>query len=291
MLSLSTIVFFNFILLILTLITASVFLLDKFYYKQYADQDYEPNWIISLSYDLLPVLIIIMIVRTYIYEPFSIPSESMYPQLTNGDFIIVKKWSYSLKLPFTNYGIIDVNSPQRGDVAVFQYPIDKNTHFIKRVIGVPNDTLMWQDNDFFINDQRIENEYAPVNLSEQKRGVSYRWEYFGEKRHLIRKLQNDEVSKFNTAYDFAKLVSDRNFKEQGIDPKERSNTIKIKVPKDYYFVMGDNRDQSMDSRSWGFVHKSYFVGKAEYIVFHSNVDTPFWNIFNKITFNRNKQIS
>lgn len=288
MLNFSVIVFVNLIFFILTIFSLIVVLADRFYWKQH--KDIEQDLFIKVAYDLLPVLLVILCIRTYMFEPFVIPSESMYPQLTQGDFIVVSKTSYGVKFPFTNVNITELKSPERGDVAVFQYPLDVNTYFVKRVIGVPNDTIVWKDNDMYINGVLVERTKTVTSGLKDNWSVRYEWETLNNKKHLIRKLTNDDASLFNVAYDFVKIRSDYLMRLEGKDPEQYKNYLKIKIPPDYYFMMGDNREQSMDSRSWGLVHKNYFVGKVGYIVIHVNQNVPFWNIFNKITFSRNKGV-
>ena len=288
MLSISIISIVNLLFLIFTLLFLGVFLVDRFYWKQYKDD--EQDLLIKLSYELLPVLLIIMIIRTFVFEPFVIPSESMYPQLTEGDFIVVSKTSYGIKFPFSNVNMFDLNTPEAGDVAVFQYPLDVNTYFVKRVIGVPGDTIVWKDNDMFINGQRVERTKTVPSGLRDTWSVRYEWETINNKKHIIRKMTDNDAALFNVAYDFVKIRSDSILRDQGKDPEQFKNYLEIKIPPDYYFMMGDNREQSMDSRSWGLVHKNYFVGKVGYIIVHVNENVPFWNIFNKITFSRNAKV-
>lgn len=289
MLSISLISIINLIFFICTTVFLVVFLIDRFYWKQY--QEEEQDLLVKLSYDLLPVLLIIMIIRTFIFEPFVIPSESMYPQLTEGDFIVVSKTSYGIKFPFTNVNAIDLKEPEAGEVAVFQYPIDVNTYFVKRIIGVPGDTIVWKGNDMFINGQKVDRVKTVPSGLKDAWSVRYEWETINGNKHLIRKMTESDASLFNVAYDFVKIRSDSSLRNEGKDPQQYKDYLAIKIPDDYYFVMGDNREQSLDSRSWGLVHKNYFVGKVGYIIVHVDKDLPIWDIFNKFTFSRNAKVS
>lgn len=289
MLSISLISIINLIFFICTTVFLVVFLIDRFYWKQY--QEEEQDLLVKLSYDLLPVLLIIMIIRTFIFEPFVIPSESMYPQLTEGDFIVVSKTSYGIKFPFTNVNAIDLKEPEAGEVAVFQYPIDVNTYFVKRIIGVPGDTIVWKGNNMFINGQKVDRVKTVPSGLKDAWSVRYEWETINGNKHLIRKMTESDASLFNVAYDFVKIRSDSSLRNEGKDPQQYKDYLAIKIPDDYYFVMGDNREQSLDSRSWGLVHKNYFVGKVGYIMVHVDKDLPIWNIFNKFTFSRNAKVS
>lgn len=289
MLSISLISIINLIFFICTTVFLVVFLIDRFYWKQY--QEEEQDLLVKLSYDLLPVLLIIMIIRTFVFEPFVIPSESMYPQLTEGDFIVVSKTSYGIKYPFTNVNAIDLKKPEAGEVAVFQYPIDVNTYFVKRIIGVPGDTIVWKGNDMFINGQKVDRVKTVPSGLKDAWSVRYEWETINGNKHLIRKMTDSDASLFNVAYDFVKIRSDSSLRNEGKDPQQYKDYLAIKIPDDYYFVMGDNREQSLDSRSWGLVHKNYFVGKVGYIIVHVDKDLPIWDIFNKFTFSRNAKVS
>ena len=265
-----------------------IVLVDRFYWKQYLDD--EQDLLIKLSYDFLPVLLVIMIVRTYVYEPFSIPSQSMYPQLTEGDFILVSKMSYSIKFPFTNIEMFQTKKPERADVAVFQYPLDVNTYFVKRIIGIPGDKIVWKDNDIFINEEKIQHSKTIKSNLDGDIGARYEWEYLNNQKHLIRKITHNDSKTFNTAYDFVKIRSDSLLKSRGLNPEEYKNYLEINIPDDYYFVMGDNRDESADSRSWGLVHKNYFVGKVKYLAFSLDPNVSLWKFWSKLKFNRNAAI-
>lgn len=281
MLSTSTINYVNLIFLITTFFLFFVYLIDKFYWKNHQnDQD---NIIVNIAYELLPVLLIVLIVRTYFYEPFKIPSESMLPLLDNGDFILVSKSSYSIKLPFTNFALFDVSKPKNGDVVVFEYPLDTSTYFVKRVVGIPNDHIVWDQNNMYINGIQVKRErFVIPNGVMPSYGGRFEYEYLGEKKHINRKLISDEKESFKSNYDFVMLKNNHRLDNNG----EMVTHLEIKVPKDYYFVMGDNREQSMDSRSWGFVHKNYIVGEVSHIIFSIDPDVSLWNLTKKISFKK-----
>lgn len=272
MLNASLITYINLFFFVVTLICVFVVISSKFLKLN--------DYIVDLSCELLPILLLILIVRTYVFEPFKIPSESMFPQLTNGDFILVSKYSYGIKFPYSNVTMVDTGGPKRGDVAVFEFPLDVSTYFVKRVIGVPDDHIVWKGNDIFINGKKVRTQAMTPSGENIVAGGRYAYEYIGSHKHVIRKLVNYEPDVFNQNYDFVKL------KNQLPVGSTDVNTLELTVPKDYYFVMGDNREKSMDSRSWGFVHKNYFVGRAFYLIFHVNPDVPFWRVWDKFSFKK-----
>jgi len=199
--------------------------------------------------DLLKALFIcasiVVLVRSFLFEPFKIPSSSMVPTLKIGDHIFVSKFLYGLTLPFLKVELVGWNSPKRGDIIVFLFPRDESLHYIKRVVGVPGDTIEFKGRDLIINgttvrkepvtEEALVNDGAGENSSP---GDLYK-EYLDETVHLVRYK--------SAGSDLNRLV-----------PKET-------VPPNKFFVMGDNRDDSYDSRSWGFVPRENIKGRAEMI--------------------------
>jgi signal peptidase I len=180
-----------------------------------------------------PVLAVVLVVRSFMYEPFQIPSTSMVPTLEVGDFILVSKYDYGLRLPVVRTKILDNNDPQRGDVMVFFPPHKPTTYFIKRVIGVPGDVIEYRDKVLYINGEVAEQKLLarlPVNNPE----YSILEESLGEVAHSIRT----------------------------VDARRFRDNFRVVVRPEHYFMMGDNRDNSSDSRVWGQVHESAIVGKA-----------------------------
>ncbi len=187
---------------------------------------------------LLVVLIIAFVVRSFIVAPFKIPSSSMVPTLDVGDYIFVLRYSYGLRIPFTNIQLKPC-PPKRGDVVVFDYPEDRSKDFIKRVIGLPGDTIDYKDNALYINGQKMplthigNRAYFMGDGNVDESGL-YREDLMGVKHEVLRK-------------DFS--IKDGEWK----------------VPTGEYFMLGDNRNNSRDSRFWGFVPQSYLVGRAAII--------------------------
>ena len=185
---------------------------------------------------LFPVFLVVLIVRGFIVEPFKIPSGSMLPTLEVGDYILVNKFSYGLRSPIGYYKLIDLGTPKRGDVIVFRYPEDPSIDYIKRVIGVPGDKIVYRNKQLWINDQKI--ELKDLHPYEKDARFEELEEFLGKVKHHIL------------------LAKDYNYLAQ---PQE------YRVPAGHYFAMGDNRDNSKDSRYWGFVPDENLKGRAFFI--------------------------
>ncbi|WP_336341822.1 signal peptidase I [Pseudomonas atacamensis] len=201
--------------------------------------------LVEYGKSFFPVLFIVLVLRSFLVEPFQIPSGSMKPTLDVGDFILVNKFSYGIRLPVIDKKIIEVGDPQRGDVMVFRYPSDPNVNYIKRVVGLPGDTVRYTaDKRLFVNGESIAEKMVGAEAGSLGSAELYQ-EKLGAAEHLIRK----EMSRYRAAPD-------------------RSWT----VPAGHYFMMGDNRDNSNDSRYWddpnipkdllGMVPDKNIVGKA-----------------------------
>ncbi len=193
--------------------------------------------IVEYARSFFPVFLIVLLLRSFLVEPFRIPSGSMMPTLLVGDFILVNKFVYGIRLPVSDKKIFDVSQPQRGDVVVFRYPLDPSTPFIKRVVGLPGDRIAYYNKVLYVNgqqaDQRSISRYAGHGSGARMTGASLRQETLGAITHPI-------------------LVQDG----------YRSVDVKLVVPEGHYFVLGDNRDNSRDSRYWGTVPDELLIGKA-----------------------------
>ncbi len=212
----------------------------------------QPTWI-EYSGSFFPVIALVFFLRSFLYEPFKIPTTSMVPTLLVGDLILVNKFTYGIRLPILNQKIIDVNDPQRGDVMVFKYPKDMSQDYIKRVIGVPGDKIVYENKRLTINGQAV--TYTPLDDYLDEEGFSYRKQFFEnlpEKRHKIINYE-DRPEQNVAAIDAFPLHEACDFA-----PRKFSCI----VPEGNYFMMGDNRDNSQDSRYWGFVPNKNIVGKA-----------------------------
>ncbi|MBP8013467.1 MAG: signal peptidase I [Acinetobacter sp.] len=270
---------FNLILVPATLFFIAVWLLDKFVLKQRATKGRgNENFIITWAYDFWPVLAVVMVLRSFLYEPFNIPSDSMVPTLETGDFILVNKFEYGVRLPIINSKIIDVGSPERGEVAVFRYPPQPSISYIKRIVGLPGDHIVYDHGQLSINGEKVSK--TPIQFSRDKDSLDtpasiYHQETLGKHTFTMRELEGVNV---------ARQAPFLNYVDNGKYSAENGLYWEVKVPEDHYFAMGDNRDQSADSRFWGFVPEENLTGRAFYIWMHKEPG------FNLPSFSRNGKI-
>jgi signal peptidase I len=238
------------ILVIATVVMGVILLLDKLVFAK--KRTGKLPLVVDISRSVFPVVLIVLLIRSFIGEPFRIPSGSMMPTLLVGDFILVSKFSYGLRLPVTNTRILDTGSPERGDVAVFRYPVDDKTDFIKRIVAVPGDTVAYRNKTLYIN-----GEPQPVELIGRYQGTGSGQNQTG----------NLHASENLTGVRHEILVDERrpDFPSPQCDVLAHGP---VTVPEGSYFAMGDNRDNSNDSRCWGFVPDENLVGKATYIWMH-----------------------
>ena len=196
---------------------------------------------VEYARSFFPVFLIVLILRSFIVEPFRIPSASMMPTLLIGDFILVNKYDYGIRLPVINKLVIANKTPERGDIVVFRYPEDPSIPFIKRVVGIPGDHLEYRNKTIYINGLKQEQvslgEYKGVGAGVIEDGDLWLKENFDDNTHEV-------------------LIAESGRSGRGFE---------VTVPEGKYFVMGDNRDNSRDSRYWGFVPDENLIGRAFYI--------------------------
>ncbi|MBB3222571.1 signal peptidase I [Pseudoduganella umbonata] len=212
----------------------------------------QPTWV-EYSGSFFPVIALVFVLRSFLFEPFKIPSSSMVPTLLVGDLILVNKFTYGIRLPIVNRKIIQLNDPQRGDVMVFKYPMDMSQDYIKRVVGVPGDKITYENKRLTVNGKPI--SYAPLEDYLEDETLNYKKQFkenLSGTEHRI--LNDDRAATLN-------LSDVRDF------PGKEACTytydgFTCTVPAGNYFMMGDNRDNSADSRYWGFVPDRNIVGKA-----------------------------
>ena len=234
---------FNFVLTILTFVTGLVWLLDKLWLARSRralatpESEVRPGAIVDFCISLFPVILAVFVLRSFVVEPFRIPSGSMNPTLYNGDFILVNKFGYGLRCPVGNCKLLSTGEPKRGDVVVFRYPAQSSNDpnlgndFIKRVVGVPGDHILYIDKVLTVNGQKIEVQPAGVFPVD---GISQRFteDLLGVQHNIL------------------------------MNPGQPSVEVDRIVPPGHYFMMGDNRDGSNDSRYWGFVPEENLKGRA-----------------------------
>lgn len=241
--------------------------------------------IAETAQSIFPVVLAITIFRSFIFEPFQIPSGSMKPTLLVGDFILVQKFAYGLKDPVTRTKLVEVGAPQRGDMIVFKYPEDPKIDFIKRVIGLPGDRVVYRDKTLYIKPSC---DTDPTNCKEYQK-VSQKLLSQGDFLAGMETL--DRSSEDLLGFEHEILINPRYpSREQNFYSQPGTRIDEWVVPEGEYFAMGDNRDNSKDSRYWGFVPEENMVGKAVFIwmSFEFDRDPNAWYSFvpTDVRFNR-----
>ena len=214
----------------------------------------QPTWI-AYTGSFFPVIAAVFLFRSFMFEPFKIPSSSMLPTLQIGDLILVNKFTYGIRLPVVNQKVIPINDPQRGDVMVFKFPRDTSLDYIKRVVGVPGDTVLYKNKRLSVNGKEVTYEKLPDYLDED------RLQYF---EHFREDLTGVNHAILNDAKLPPYVPSPDNFPQHELCRYDLEG-FECTVPAGHYFMMGDNRDNSLDSRYWGFVPEQNIVGKAFFV--------------------------
>jgi len=280
---------FSALLLVLTLVTLVYWLLERYRFaparlaavaaleanaaarrRQLAeqgitrvDEDFGPArdkllmqpWWLDWTAGLFPVILAVFLLRSFLFEPFKIPSGSMIPTLLVGDLILVNKFHYGVRLPVINKKIVPINDPQRGDVMVFRYPRDTSIDYIKRVVGVPGDEISYRNQQLYLNGKLAPTQAVPDFYNEDNLRYSAQFtEDLGTLTHNI--LVDRSREPFLRPIAAFPLNENCRYTAEGVT---------CKVPPGHYFMMGDNRDNSEDSRFWGFVPDENIVGKAFFV--------------------------
>lgn len=212
-------------------------------------------WWLDWTAGLFPVIIAVFVLRSFLFEPFKIPSGSMIPTLLVGDLILVNKFEYGLRLPVLNTKITEGTAPKRGDVMVFRYPPKPSLDYIKRVVGVPGDEVAYLNKRLTINGKVLDTTAVPDFFDEDSMRYFKQFEEdMGTVKHRV--LNDDSRPAFVPGADEFQFKQNCQYSVEG---------VVCKVPEGHYFMMGDNRDNSLDSRYWGFVPDKNIVGKAFFV--------------------------
>lgn len=236
---------FEALLTLLTGLTGLITLVNRFVLtkqRQLHGQTKTPVWI-EQSCAFFPILLLVLLLRSFLFEPFRIPSGSLEPTLQIGDFVLVNKFIYGLRLPVIHKKLIAIHSPKRGDIIVFRHPTE-SVDYIKRVIGLPGDKISYIDKTLYINDQPIHEIFKCYSVETDSEG---------NECAVIEKEEN-----LNGIHHSIFIKPDNSMLDTSLLPSQSTWV----VPKGHYFMMGDNRDNSLDSRYWGFVPDDCLKGKA-----------------------------
>ena len=267
---------FALILFLLTVATGLVWALDRFVLaKRRAPDAPAPAWI-EYPVSFFPVLLVVFLLRSFVAEPFKIPSSSMRPTLEVGDFILVNKFAYGIRLPILEEKIVETGNPRRGDVVVFRYPVNPSQDFIKRVIGVPGDVVEYRDKALTVNGRPLAR--SPDGTYSWLEGLRFET----TDRFIERADPGAGTREYTISVNpQAPPVYPQNVRSfPGREHCEYNNQgFTCKVPPGHYFMMGDNRDFSDDSRYWGFVPDDHIRGKAFFIWFN-------WDDISSLAFKR-----
>ena len=271
---------FSAVLLLITVITGLIWWMDVLFLrrrraagalqaaKDPATQS-EPGTV-DYARSFFPVALVVLVLRSFIFEPFRIPSDSMMPTLLDGDFIIVNKYAYGLRWPVLNTKFFDVGEPQRGDVVVFRFPLDPSTNYIKRLVGLPGDTVQVKDDRLYVNGKAVEfdvtgayNDGCYVNFMQAT-------EVLGEHTHhtMFCPTALDQIPTPSAACNRKKFHPYLCGERQTLSLFGEEPPFEKTVPAGSYLMIGDNRDNSADGRVWGFVPEANLVGKATRIWFN-----------------------
>ena len=251
---------FALFLFLLLAVTGLVWLLEISFLRTRRAKEAKQPWWVEYSVSFFPVILIVFTLRSFLVEPFKIPSSSMVPTLLVGDFILVNKFTYGVRLPVINKKVVDLGSPRHGDVMVFRYPEDPSLDYIKRVVGLPGDRIEYRGKRLTINGAAVPTRQVDDYLSKERMQFSRRFvETLDDVSHEI--LIDEDAPAFSPPSRAFPYASNCTY---------NTTVLACTVPQGHYFVMGDNRDNSSDSRVWGFVPDANIVGKAFFIWLNLN---------------------
>jgi signal peptidase I len=252
------------ILVILTLLTGVIWLFDAIFFARRRKRAHKKMpVIVDYARSFFPIILIVLCIRSFIVNPFRVPSGSLEPTILINEFIAVNQFTYGIRLPVLNTKIIKIGEPKVGDIVVFRYPANPSINYIKRVVGTPGDHIVYMNKTLYINGKKMPQQFIKdtIDVGEGNVPVKEFAETINGKTHLIY------------------------IRKQG----GYASNLDIVVPKNMYFMMGDNRDGSQDSRYWGFVPEKNIEGKAFLIWFSIDKDRPmdhFYELYKKIRWHR-----
>jgi len=252
------------VLVILAMLTGIIWLFDAIFFARERKRTHKKmSVIIDYARSFFPIILIVLCIRSFIINPFRVPSGSLEPTILTNEFIAVNQFTYGLRLPVLNTKIIKISEPKIGDIVVFRYPANPSINYIKRVVGTPGDHIVYMNKILYINGKKMSRQYLrdAIDVGEGNIPVKVFQENINGKKHLIY------------------------IRKQG----GYTDNLDVVVPKNMYFMMGDNRDGSEDSRYWGFVPEKNIEGKAFFIWFSIDKNKPmnrFYEIYKKIRWNR-----
>lgn len=247
---------FAFWLVVLSFVSGVIYLLDVLFWAPKRKPKQQPRKIIEYSRSFFPVFFIVLLLRSFLIEPFRIPSGSLEPTLLVGDFVAVNKFAYGLRLPVWEKKVLSIANPKTGEIAVFRWPPDPSFDYIKRVIGVPGDKIVYHNKILTINGKEMKQTFVEytTDQSSGKAVATYRENLNGIEHDIF------------------------------VRPDVPAVDFEVEVPPNQYFMMGDNRDDSADSRFWGFVSDNYLRGKAflVWMSWNGKTDTVRWSKIGKL---------
>lgn len=233
-----------FVLTIAVVVTGVVALIDKCWFapKRKAANQTKVPLVFDYARSFFPILLAVLIIRSFVVQAFRVPTGSLEPTILPGELIVVNQYAYGLRLPIGHHKILNVGSPKRGDLVVFWWPVDPKTIFVKRVVGIPGDTLSYTNKVLTVNGEKADQVYL-MDAIDIEKGLNL----------PVKKYTEDLTGRLH------EIFLRPNFNLSG--------DFEITVPEGHYFMMGDNRDNSIDSRAWGFVPEHLLIGKAFYVLF------------------------
>lgn len=251
--------YFSILLTVVTVVAGLLWLFDALVLKPKRQPDEPQNSVTEFGQSVFPVLAGVLILRSFLFEPFQIPSGSMMPTLLKGDFILVEKYAYGVHDPLFRKELIETGKPERGDIAVFKYPLEPNVDYIKRIVGIPGDRIIYRNKQLYIQPHcPADQSCQPLRVS--SKSVASEQAYYSGGRTLDQYKETLADKEHDILLD--PRVAPRTSMFFGQDGTQADEFV---VPEGHYFAMGDNRDNSQDSRYWGFVPEKNLVGRAFFV--------------------------